>query len=389
MVDTDSTTARRCDSTTAPPTSCSTRARLADGSGVWWQAWNVPDMPWDASRIQTADVRSNRCRTRSDPPAAVQQIRFMPDGTVVCLRDDTGWLNLWLGDATAGRRAVRARRPQRGGWASARSSCRPTVHRIAFTRNEQWVRPIVRGRRRDACRHRGRPRRARPAVVAGRATRRVAVGARTPTQVVVYDDATWERDVVAVGPLSGWEDTAAGRARARGGRGGGRLHDPRPAVPRRRCRPIVCCAGCTVGRPISGRSRSCHASPTGARRAGTCSCPTIVAPPDTAGRTSRRCAALGRARRVRHHRLASPTPTPTAGDRRRTRRSSARRPAGSPRSASLAQRPDLARRRDRRLPGDRPRRPRRAQPSLRAALHRHARRPAARSGCRCTRSVRL
>jgi dipeptidyl aminopeptidase/acylaminoacyl peptidase len=31
-------------------------------------------------------------------------------------------------------------------------------------------------------------------------------GARTPTQVVVYDDSSWEREVVAIGPLSGWED---------------------------------------------------------------------------------------------------------------------------------------------------------------------------------------
>jgi dipeptidyl aminopeptidase/acylaminoacyl peptidase len=31
-------------------------------------------------------------------------------------------------------------------------------------------------------------------------------GARTPTQIVVYDDETWERSVVAVGPLSGWEN---------------------------------------------------------------------------------------------------------------------------------------------------------------------------------------
>ncbi|MEO7369876.1 MAG: prolyl oligopeptidase family serine peptidase, partial [Ilumatobacteraceae bacterium] len=31
-------------------------------------------------------------------------------------------------------------------------------------------------------------------------------GARTPTQVVVYDTRTWQRDVIAIGPLSGWED---------------------------------------------------------------------------------------------------------------------------------------------------------------------------------------
>ena len=31
-------------------------------------------------------------------------------------------------------------------------------------------------------------------------------GARTPTQVVAYDTADWTRTVLAIGPLSGWED---------------------------------------------------------------------------------------------------------------------------------------------------------------------------------------
>ena len=30
-------------------------------------------------------------------------------------------------------------------------------------------------------------------------------GARTPTQVVVYDTDTWERSVIAVGPTADWE----------------------------------------------------------------------------------------------------------------------------------------------------------------------------------------
>ena len=30
-------------------------------------------------------------------------------------------------------------------------------------------------------------------------------GARTPTQVVVYDTDTWGRRVVAVGPVAGWD----------------------------------------------------------------------------------------------------------------------------------------------------------------------------------------
>ncbi len=41
---------------------------------------------------------------------------------------------------------------------------------------------------------------------AGRVLVALRSGARTPTQLVAYDTDTWERTVLAVGPLSGWED---------------------------------------------------------------------------------------------------------------------------------------------------------------------------------------
>ena len=41
---------------------------------------------------------------------------------------------------------------------------------------------------------------------AGERLAALRTGARTPTQIVVYDTTTWTPEVVAVGPLSGWEE---------------------------------------------------------------------------------------------------------------------------------------------------------------------------------------
>ena len=173
-------------------------------SAVSWLAWNVPDMPWDASRIQRkifgrAGIEEVR------PVAAVQQIRFMPDGRVVCLRDDNGWLNLWLDDALLVEEPFEHGGPT---WGMGQRSfvVSPDSSRIAFTRNEGGfgtlcVLDVGSGRVRELSRG-----------VHGQLSwqdgRLAALrsGARTPTQIVVYDVATWQRSVVAVGPLSGWED---------------------------------------------------------------------------------------------------------------------------------------------------------------------------------------
>ncbi|MEP7202685.1 MAG: prolyl oligopeptidase family serine peptidase [Ilumatobacteraceae bacterium] len=175
-----------------------------DGSSVSWQAWNVPDMPWDASRIQRRLFdRSDLDEQRSG--GAVQQVRFMPDGRQLCLRDDRGWLNLALGDSPLVEEPFEHGGPS---WGMGQRSfaVSPDGTQIAFTRNEtgfgrlcvvdvsdRRVREIARG-------------------VHGQLSwqgQRVAAlrsGARTPTQVVVYNSVTWEREVVAIGPLSGWED---------------------------------------------------------------------------------------------------------------------------------------------------------------------------------------
>jgi acetyl esterase/lipase len=174
-----------------------------DGHTVAWQAWNVPDMPWDASRIQRrafGDSRIDDVTSRG----SIQQIRFMPDGEVVCLRDDTGWLNVWLRDRPLVDEAFEHGGPT---WGMGQRSfaVSPDATRVAFARNEAGfgrlcvadvatggVREVARGVHGQLSWQGGR-------LCALRS------GARTPTQVVVYDDETWTRTVLAVGPLSGWE----------------------------------------------------------------------------------------------------------------------------------------------------------------------------------------
>ncbi|MEP7115793.1 MAG: prolyl oligopeptidase family serine peptidase [Ilumatobacteraceae bacterium] len=177
---------------------------MPGSAGVVWQAWNVPDMPWDSSRIQ--QVRFDRSASEEfQPDGAIQQIRFMPDGSVVCLCDDSGWLNLRLDDSTLVDEPFEHGGPA---WGMGQRSfaVSPDGTRIAFTRNERafgrlCVADVLSGLVTEVARG-----------VHGQLSwsgNRLAAlrsGARTPTQVVVYDDVTWERNVVAVGPLSGWED---------------------------------------------------------------------------------------------------------------------------------------------------------------------------------------
>ncbi len=175
-----------------------------DSAGVVWQAWNVPDMPWDSSRIERARFDRNAVDA-TRPPAAVQQIRFMPDGTEACLRDDSGWLNVWLGGSLLIDEPFEHGGPT---WGMGQRSFvgSPDGRRIAFTRNEGgFGRLCVIDVDSRAVREVGRGVHGQLSWQGGRVAA-LRSGARTPTQVVVYDDESWERDVVAIGPLSGWED---------------------------------------------------------------------------------------------------------------------------------------------------------------------------------------
>ena len=59
------------------------------GSTVLWTAWNVPDMPWDAARVETIVLETGE-RGSFVGPASVHQPRTLADGRGLAVRDDTG-----------------------------------------------------------------------------------------------------------------------------------------------------------------------------------------------------------------------------------------------------------------------------------------------------------
>ena len=177
---------------------------------VAWQAWNVPDMAWDAARIERADLGGG-ARSPIVGGGAIQQPRSTPAGSMVSVRDDTGWNNVWLGDRVLVDEPFEHAGPT---WGMGQRSVVPSPDgtRVAFTRNEAGfgrlcVVDASSGKVTDVAR-------AVHGQLSWHGSRLAALrtGARTPPQVVVYgersDDATWERTVIDVGSYSGWDDAA-------------------------------------------------------------------------------------------------------------------------------------------------------------------------------------
>ena len=173
------------------------------GSGVLWQAWNIPDMAWDASRVQRVSFNGEH-RNESRPSGSVQQARVMPDGADICVRDDTGWNNVWLGEAPLVDEPFEHADPTWGlGQRSFAMS--PDGSRVAFTRNEHGFGRlcVVDVATRDV----DEVANGVHGQLSWQGSRLAALrtGARTPTQIVLYDTDTWTRVAIDVGPVSGWE----------------------------------------------------------------------------------------------------------------------------------------------------------------------------------------
>ena len=189
----------------------------ADGQWVAWQEWDVPAMPWDASRIVTrrADAGGEPVVAGGGADVSVQQPRFSPDGTLLgFLSDASGWLNVWVaGPSFDDHRPLIDDDREHGGpnWGQGQRSFAwsPDGRSLAYCRNEEGfgslrVLDLSTGRRRELARgvHGG---------LSWRGSALVAVrsGACTPTRVVAYrgDDLTNRRDV-AQGPLAGFAAAA-------------------------------------------------------------------------------------------------------------------------------------------------------------------------------------
>lgn len=174
---------------------------------------------------------------------AVQQPRFAPVGTdLAFLSDATGWLNLWTFGPERDADAPLVAEPFEHGeptWGQGQRSFAwsPDGNAIAFCRNEAGFGRLCVVRLAD-----GSVRQVARAVhgaLSWRGSTLAALrsGGTTPTQLVAYDagaggDGSWDRAVLAVGPVAGFEPhlaepepvTFAGRD---GGDVHGRLYRPR------------------------------------------------------------------------------------------------------------------------------------------------------------------
>lgn len=166
-----------------------------DGGRVAWHEWDDPSMPWDASRV-VDDTGAVVARG-----GAVTQPRYGPDGTLGHLTDRGGWLNLWCHGERA-EHGLPAWGPGVRTWAWS-----PAGDRIAFVRNEGgFGRLCVLERATGAVEevgkgwHHGLDWRGRHLVA-------LRTGARTPPELVAYDDGTWQRGVLARSDAAGeWDD---------------------------------------------------------------------------------------------------------------------------------------------------------------------------------------
>ena len=73
-----------------------------DGSTLAWHEWDLPDMPWDASRVDDRARRrgSRRRMIAGGAPVAASQPRFSPDGAQLAFVSDAdGWPALWVADS--------------------------------------------------------------------------------------------------------------------------------------------------------------------------------------------------------------------------------------------------------------------------------------------------
>jgi dipeptidyl aminopeptidase/acylaminoacyl peptidase len=173
------------------------------GTTLVWQAWNVPDMAWDASRVQRITF-DGEVRDEFRGSGAILQMRNMPDGSGICVRDDTGWLNLSHDETPLVAEPFEHAEPS---WSMGQRSfaVSPAGDRVAFTRNERgFGRLCVVDVESGVVTEVGRGVHGQ---VSWSGDRIVALrsGARTPTQIVAYDAGTLARQLLAVGPVTAWD----------------------------------------------------------------------------------------------------------------------------------------------------------------------------------------
>ena len=187
--------------------------RVVNGDiDVRWQAWSVPDMAWDRSVIvrfvmAAPDGPAQRSLVGT---AQTTQPRFLADGSLGCLRDDYGWLNVWIDDHALVDEPCEHGNPTWGPGAVSFTGS-PSARTVALCRNDAgFGRLVLVDRSSGATTDIGRGVHSSLSW-AGEHLVAIRSGARTPTQVVSYRvgddraDAPVHRTTLMVGPAVGWE----------------------------------------------------------------------------------------------------------------------------------------------------------------------------------------
>jgi len=190
---------------------CLDPAWSADGANVVWHEWDVPNMPWDESRLvsRRADGGADVEVLYATPNASVQQPRPSPAGMAVAfVSDESGWANVTvLEDDKPAQRVIDDDHEHAGPtWGHGQRSFvwSPDGAQIAVARNEDgFGRLVIIDVATGAERALGRGVHGSLSW-AGNRLAALRSGARTPTEIVVYDTVTGERTQVAVGPVAGF-----------------------------------------------------------------------------------------------------------------------------------------------------------------------------------------
>jgi dipeptidyl aminopeptidase/acylaminoacyl peptidase len=197
---------------------CFDPAWSPDAATVVWHEWDVPAMPWDASRIAMRALATAGARGEPDIVAGggavqVQQPRFSPDGRhLAYLSDERGWLNVWIADADGSNARPLVEEEFEHGdpsWGLGQRSYAwsPDSGSIVFNRNEAgFGRLLVVDVTSGEVRELGRAMHGGLSWV-GERIAAVRSGARTPTQLVVYAPREESiRTTIARAAVGGFED---------------------------------------------------------------------------------------------------------------------------------------------------------------------------------------
>jgi len=180
-----------------------------------WHEWDLPAMPWDASRIVVRGTDNASRVVAGGNGVAVGQPRFSPDGSrLAYVSDATGWANVWVADHDGAHARPLLDEPHEHAepsWGAGQRSYAwsPDGREIALVRNEDgFARLLV-----VAVDGEAGPRELAKGWHHGldwgpQGIVAVRSGARTPPQVTVIDPRTDDRRVVARGAPPGIEDDA-------------------------------------------------------------------------------------------------------------------------------------------------------------------------------------